>query len=437
MTLNGELVGVLCEDNNIWTFIYDPDWAASPTGFDLSPALSRSQLRHTDGSTVRSVQWYFDNLLPEEELRSFLANENKCDGSDAFSLLAYFGAESAGSLVLLPPGQHELPGGQTRALPDEILYQRIKDLPHATLTKNAPKRMSLAGAQHKLLVVYTDGKLDEPVGGTPSTHILKPNHQSAYYPASVMNEYFTMRLAAKLGLNVPLVYRHYTPEPVYIIQRFDRYTDTSGQTQRRHIIDTCQLLDKDRLFKYRDATIATLKTVISRCRNKVAATSRLYQWLVFNILIANADNHLKNLSFTVSEHGIDLSPFYDILSTGVYQTRAIANERATWDKVDMVIALGDVKSFSDVTRAVVLQAGADLGLSPAACVRELDRQIAKLPGVVEQIEGEIMKENALLKPAVAKFLASEIRLIGIIKHIIVPEMIKKISVNNLAKSSAA
>jgi len=427
VTLNEELVGVLSEDNNIWVFTYDPEWAASLSGFDLSPALSRSRLQHVDGSTVRSVQWYFDNLLPEEELRSTLAKENKFDGSDAFSLLEYFGAESAGSLVLLPPGQQEPPISQTQELPDEVLCQRIKNLPHATLAKNAPKRMSLAGAQHKLLVVYTEGKLVEPVGRTPSTHILKPNHQSADYPASVMNEYFTMRLASKLGLNVPRVYRHYTPEPVYIIQRFDRYTDPSGQTQRHHIIDTCQLLDKDRLFKYKDASIATLKAVISRCRNRVLATSRLYQWLVFNVLIGNEDNHLKNLSFTVSQQGIDLSPFYDIVSTGVYHTRAIANERADWDKVDMVIALGDVKSFSDVTRAAILQAGADLGLRPAACVRELDRQISKLPTAVAQIEAEIVKENAVLNLETANFLASEIRLIGVIKHIIVPEMINKAS----------
>jgi len=34
---------------------------------------------------------------------------------------------------------------------------------------------------------------------------------------------------------------------------------------------------------------------------------RLYLWLVFNLLIANNDNHLKNLSFMVSDEGIGLS----------------------------------------------------------------------------------------------------------------------------------
>jgi serine/threonine-protein kinase HipA len=66
-----------------------------------------------------------------------------------------------------------------RALTDDMLSERIAGLPKQTLTANAPKRMSLAGAEHKLLVVYQDGKLCEPEGGTPSTHILKPNHPDA------------------------------------------------------------------------------------------------------------------------------------------------------------------------------------------------------------------------------------------------------------------
>jgi hypothetical protein len=70
---------------------------------------------------------------------------------------------------------------------------------------------------------------------------LKPNHLSDDdYPASVINEYFVMSLARSLGLSVPPVFRRYTPEPVYIIERFDRLVDNAGRTQRRHIIDACQ-----------------------------------------------------------------------------------------------------------------------------------------------------------------------------------------------------
>jgi len=83
--------------------------------------------------------------------------------------------------------------------------------------------MSLAGAQHKMLVVIKKSALYEPVGATPSTYILKPEHpDTSTYPASVFNEFLTMRLAKAARLNVPFVDMRYVPEPVYLIERFDR-----------------------------------------------------------------------------------------------------------------------------------------------------------------------------------------------------------------------
>ena len=105
VSVNGQLVGRLQEAEDLWAFAYAPEWAASENAFDLSPALPRSQLLHTDGASSRPVQWYFDNLLPEENLRDVLAKEAKIKSEDAFGLLAYFGAESAGSLVLRAPEQ--------------------------------------------------------------------------------------------------------------------------------------------------------------------------------------------------------------------------------------------------------------------------------------------------------------------------------------------
>ena len=67
--VDATLVGTLQEDNNIWSFTYAANWLAADEGFDLSPALFRKAATHLDGSSVRPVQWYFDNLLPEEGLR--------------------------------------------------------------------------------------------------------------------------------------------------------------------------------------------------------------------------------------------------------------------------------------------------------------------------------------------------------------------------------
>lgn len=147
-------MGTLHEDKDLWALAYDPTWVGKEGSFDLSPALPRSQLLHRDGASTRPVQWYFDNLLPEEKPRELIAGDARLhDKDDAFALLAYLGAESAGSLTLLPPGQTPDEHATLKPLSYEALSQRIAGLPKTTLTKEAPQRMSLAGAQHKLLVL--------------------------------------------------------------------------------------------------------------------------------------------------------------------------------------------------------------------------------------------------------------------------------------------
>jgi serine/threonine-protein kinase HipA len=312
-------------------------------------------------------------------------------------------------------------------LSQDELAQRIRNLPRVTLGSGAPKRMSLAGAQNKLLVVYRDGVFLEPVGSEPSTHILKPNHLSDDYPASVINEYFVMSLARSLGLSVPPVWRRYTPEPVYIIERFDRFPDNTGRTQRRHIIDACQLLNKSRSFKYTTATLQTLAEIVEYCRNRVVTRLSLYRWLMFNLALANTDNHLKNLSFIVTAAGIELAPAYDLLSTGTYHTRAFANERANWPAVDLAIELPGAATLAAVTRESVLSAGEVMGLPRRLGERELDRLTRNLLPAVNALEQRIEQQNADYPQPVQVFLGGERRLVSTINHIIVRDMLGRLS----------
>lgn len=424
--LNDKRVGTLSEGEDLWSFSYDVQWAQAPDSFDLAPGLPRVGLVHQDGGTFRPVQWYFDNLLPEETLRETVTKEAGIKGDDAFALLEYLGAESAGSLVLLPPGGQAPARNGLQELSDAALSQRIRNLSRASLSSGAPKRMSVAGAQHKLPVVYRNNTLFEPVGGEPSTHILKPNHTSDDYPASVINEYLMLRLAEKLGLQVPPVYRKYVPEPVYLIERFDRVMDEAGHTQRRHIIDACQLLNKPRGFKNKSANLQTLSECVEKCRNRALARLRLYRWLMFNVLIANDDNHLKNISFMVSAEGIELSPHYDMLSTSVYRTVAFADSRATWPDVEMMIPLPGAARFSQVTRESLLRAGEALGLTRRIGERELDRMTASLPLVLADLIQDIEDQNAGYPKPVRVFLGGELRAVRAIQHVVVPDMLQRV-----------
>jgi serine/threonine-protein kinase HipA len=444
VTINEHAVGHLREQNDLWEFEYTADWIGSPQGFDLSPALARADRRHIDGASDRPVQWYFDNLLPEEEMRAVLAKEANIAQEDAFGLLAYLGSESAGSLVLRDPDHPSSTERGLKPLPLAELSRRIGNLPHISLTRDAPKHMSAAGAQPKLLIVLRGTELFEPLPGTASTHLLKPNHLNDAYPASVMNECFTMRLAAAVRLPVPKVTRLYVPQPVYIVERFDREpapasgavaspVDAWPDIRRRHIIDTCQLLNKSRAFKYTGAKLDSITRAIEFCRSKAAARLQLYQWLVFNVLIGNGDNHLKNLSFLVDPAGINLAPAYDLLSTAVYDTRTFANERAHWPQSILPFSVGTAPTFADVTREQLLVAGQALGLASATAQRELNRLVKAIPEeaakLIESIQSRLAHDirSSPDPTATRRYVAAETRVLDTIKHLVINDMVRRLS----------
>lgn len=430
VSINEELVGHLRESDNLWRFEYSTAWARAAEGFDLAPALTRSQLLHSDGASDRPVQWYFDNLLPEEGLRLILAKEALLPADDAFALLAYFGAESAGSLVLRDPQKPAAGARGVKPLPLAELSGRIANLSKASLSRSAPKKMSLAGAQHKLPIVFEHGQLFEPLPATPSTHILKPNHQLAdHYPSSVMNEYFTMRLAKEVGLTVPEVRRMYVPQPVYIVDRFDRVRGASpDDTGRLHVMDTCQLMNKAPAFKYVGANVGTLVLAAELCRERALARQQLYRWLVFNVLVGNSDNHLKNISFRVDASGIHLAPAYDLLCTAVYETRAMANESPTWPATSMAIPLDEATTFATVTRAHAIAAGRGLGLAERTAERLLAELVRAVPAAAERLVAEIQAGmsaaiSASPDPEAAKaYVEGELRILRAVHKIVLGEM---------------
>lgn len=436
---NKRLIGWLAEFNDIWQFEYAPEWVNWEHSWDISPPIARAAGQIVDGSTMRPVQWFFDNLLPEDRMRTAIAAKAKIAEADAFALLEYMGAESAGSLVLLPPGEEMPPEEGNRPLSDEELNQRITDMPRVPIASTGPKRMSLAGAQHKLLVNWDGTRLSEPLGLTPSTHILKPEHLSEDYAHSVINEYAMMKLAARLGLAAPEVWRHYCPQPVYIVERFDRHvryiknpmrdlTDEGEKlTDRLHAIDTCQLLNKAHTYKYTQASLTTLMEVVNATRNKLATRLGLFRWLLFNVLIANHDNHLKNVSLMVMEDEVSLAKTYDLVCTGVYHTEAFYNGGAKWPEIDLAIPLPNQTRYANVTRQGLIDAGAALGLPDRISKREIDALASRIGPELDAIIAAIEQENAELPESTRQYQGGELRLLRAIRYVIVAQMLHKIS----------
>jgi serine/threonine-protein kinase HipA len=317
------LVGRLRPEERELEFAYDTKWIARDGAFALSPRLP---LRATPWRG-EEVLFFFANLLPEGNLLDTLCRLRRLPRGNVFRLLGAFGRECAGAFEIVPEE-----GRKTSAQkPDYTSYTRAslrKDL--RQLRANIPLlqthdslRLSLAGAQNKIPVRYDGRKLWLPVQGAPSTHILKPALQpEGEYPDSVFNETFCLRLAAALGLKVPATLVLTDPEPMLLIERYDRVVE-GPKIRRLHQLDFCQLSGTLPDQKYESDGGPGFADVFAQVDAHSASPAldrlALVDWLLCNFLIGNADAHAKNVAMLYAGNGrLSLAPAYDLLALGYW-----------------------------------------------------------------------------------------------------------------------
>lgn len=286
----------------------------------LSLAFPLTRDRYPNGVT----RAFLDGLLPEGEPRRAIAEDFDLPANDVFGLLAALGQDCAGALVILPEGEPPLPMPTTRTaepLSADDLGELVANLRSAPLGIDRNVRLSLAGVQEKLLLTrLPDGTWGRPVGGTPSTHILKPEIER--FQNTVENEAFCMRVAGHLGLAVAKVETILVDErPVLVVERFDRSVDPDGTIHRVHQEDFCQALGVAPDKKYEQdggPTLARIARVLQDVAD-AAAPAALLRAATLNVALGNCDAHGKNFSLLHTESGaLRLAPLYDLLSTRLY-----------------------------------------------------------------------------------------------------------------------
>lgn len=288
------------------------------------PALSVSlpiQRRHHGDKFVFP---FFENLLPEGEIRELLAQRLNTASNNLAHLLERTGGEVAGAIRLFPSGQE---AEDIQLAPSEILddhalgrvFEQMASTPFLA-GPNSAMRLSLAGARRKLPVLIDDGV--RLPGSQASSHILKP--PSARFPGLVENEYLCMRAAARAGLRVPkvklLAFRNPLDKEHYALQieRYDRL-QSAMDIERLHQEDLCQVLGIPSARKYTQDGGPGLGELFSSIRRHTGLPAvslrELLRRLFFNLLIGNCDAHAKNFSLLYRGIGIELAPAYDLLAT--------------------------------------------------------------------------------------------------------------------------
>jgi serine/threonine-protein kinase HipA len=363
-------------DGQSFAMDYTSAWAQSPSAFAFSPHLPLGQA--AQDATVKN---FFSNLLPEGRPLEALSHAHQVSQYDVFGILRKVGRDCAGALVITeedtpPPTANVFNEDDYESVTHADLQQRItesraQDVP--LMFWRGKRRMSLPGVQNKL-GVYVDasGGLWLPKDGAPTSHILKVGDDR--HPGLVANEYFCMQLAKAIGLTVPDVQYLELPEPVLLVQRYDRTWTADGGLLRTHQIDGCQALNLPPEQKYEEphyataptgATFAQLFQLSSLCSVPASAQVQMLQWLLFNTLIGNSDAHAKNLSFLVDANGMRVAPLYDLVCGSVYGYN------------DMAQSVGGETNFAVIGRNEWAQLANDCG-AQSTLTKRISDQIYKL-----------------------------------------------------------
>ncbi|MGF1647343.1 MAG: HipA domain-containing protein [Kineosporiaceae bacterium] len=268
------------------------------------------------------VRVFFAGLLPEGDARVHLAVDAGVDPDDVMGMLAVYGRDVAGALVICPEG-----GGPEAAAPElaPIDDAEIRVRLERADSNDAPlgvvpgvTSLSLAGMQPKIALHRTvDGQWRECRGGAPSTHIVKPGRPSTRTADLIHNEAYCLRLARRVDITtVDASVEDFDGHAALVVSRYDRRREGTA-VERIHQEDAAQMLglateDPIRKFQYGRPmpSLARIAAVLDR---EYAPRLPLLALTTFNIAVGNTDAHAKNISVLHRPDGsLELAPAYDV-----------------------------------------------------------------------------------------------------------------------------
>jgi serine/threonine-protein kinase HipA len=323
--LLGETAGTLEQDEHgSMRFTYSPEWLVQTGAIPLSHSLPLRE----EGFGRNESRGFFAGILPEQRQREVIAKNLGVSAGNDFALLDRIGGECAGAVTFLRRGQEPLEQKEEyRTLSAGELAEILRALPRRPLMAgDEGVRLSLAGAQEKLAIHRSPQGISTPLGGAPSTHILKPAIER--FEGLVHNEAFCMRLARVIGLTVaPVEVGKIEGIDYLLVERYDRHWKSDGEPMgqkltRIHQEDFCQALGIVPERKYQNEGGPSLKesfALLRECSSSpVLDLNALLDAVIFNALIGNHDAHGKNFSLIYSGGKTRMAPLYDLLCTTFY-----------------------------------------------------------------------------------------------------------------------
>ena len=320
-------------DNKNACFTYDEEYIKNSNSRAISISLPLSNKPYD----FKHTKNFFDGLLPEGFTRKCVAEISQIDADDYLSLLSLLGNECLGAIKI---ENQKNSSANTDYI--ELSIDKIQKLAQEGASEAADivtkSHLSLTGASGKVGLYYNEAnkKWYLPVGNAPSTHIVKQSH--VRLKRIVANEQLCMLTAKALGIAVPesFIIKNDSVNDGSILfasKRYDRMLKNGVNTingipvpLRLHQEDFSQASGIPSECKYEKNNGRYLEQMFDLLRNysadPIIDQLKLWNICIFNYLIGNTDNHIKNLSLLYSEDlkTIRLSPAYDIVSTMIYDS---------------------------------------------------------------------------------------------------------------------
>lgn len=399
--LHNRRIGTLRRVRNGARFSYAPEVVSRMAGTPLLSTLFPVCENEYDAATTAI---WFRGLLPEDARLDQVRRFYDIEHGDYVDVLEHIGWECAGAVSVMSEAewQKRSVGEETKAdyqpVAAKSLAERLVALPSYPYDTQDTLRMSLGGFQEKLCVygppfaegasyVPPDG-FAIPVGGAPSTHIVKP--QPLRFPGLVQAEAWAMRVASCVTDTARAAVLELTDgAQALCVERFDRMRGEGGEIARIHQEDCAQALGISPEHKYAAHTspkksdpsfVRIAKTLLRYAEDDGEdQLMRLFDQMVVNVALGNTDAHAKNYSLMhASPLGVRLSPLYDVVPA-LEITPGIKH---------MGMRVANQIAISKVGREELISEGMSWGLSGSALEERLDEDLKALASGLERARAD-------------------------------------------------
>ncbi|TDQ39551.1 type II toxin-antitoxin system HipA family toxin [Thiopseudomonas denitrificans] len=297
-------------------FAYDERWLASPDFFNLSPELQQvSGVQYPTGLFFLALEDTAPDSWGERVIRRVHAKLRRAGGVQEPLMPVDFilwvdDAVRVGALRLFDPEQQSYlrSGSEHRHVPPLVelaaVLQASRALESGTESEQdlqylLGRATSLGGARPKSTVIDLDGCL--ALGKFPS---------QADQRDVIRGEVLAMHLAARAGIRVADSRVELIGDTaVAVVRRFDR-TAGGGRIPYLSAASLLQSSGREREHAYTEL----VDVLLQAGADPLADIHELWRRLVFNYLICNTDDHLRNTAFLYDarNRGWRLSPAFDL-----------------------------------------------------------------------------------------------------------------------------